>query len=215
MINHDLRIDVASRFRSLGHDFVAHELSDAQLADVKKGLDELAQVVGAAAPRQRAISREGLANFQMVVPDSDAVMKHQLFSDSVVSGGANPMGLGAVLWRDGDEAVMEVTLGSAFEGAPGRAHGGIVAALVDETMGLVNAISGVLAFTAQLDIKYVAPAPVNEPITARAWLARRHGRKHYVEARVSAGNTVVVTATALFIAMEPQKFLEHVPVERA
>jgi acyl-coenzyme A thioesterase PaaI-like protein len=208
--NQDLRIDVASRLRSLGHDFVAHELSDAQLADVKRRLDELAEVVGAAVPRQRAMSREGLANFTMVVPESDTVMKHQLFSDSVVSGGANPMGLGAVLWRDGDEAVMEVTLGSAFEGAPGRAHGGIVAALVDETMGLVNAISGVLAFTAQLDIKYVAPAPVNEPITAR-----RHGRKHYVEARVSAGDTVVVTATALFIAMDPQKFLEHVPVERA
>ncbi len=199
----------------MGHDFVAHDLSDAQLADVVRRLDELAEVVVAAAPRQRVISREGLANFTMVVPASDTVVKHQLFSDSVVSGGANPMGLGAVLWRDGDAAVMEVTLGSAFEGAPGRAHGGIVAALVDETMGLVNAIGGVLAFTAQLDIKYVAPVPVNEPVIARAWLARRHGRKHYVEARVTAGDTVVVTATALFIAMDPQKFLEHVPVEEA
>ena len=51
------------------------------------------------------------------------------------------MGLNASLWREGDVAVMEVTLGRAFEGAPGRAHGGIVAALLDETMGLVHVIN--------------------------------------------------------------------------
>ena len=42
--------------------------------------------------------------------------------------------------RDGDEAVAQVCLGAAFEGAPGRAHGGVVAAVFDaippERLGL-------------------------------------------------------------------------------
>ena len=127
----------------------------------------------AARPRERTIPSGALANFKMAVPAEGQVERHQLFSDSIVSGGANPMGLGGYLWREGDVAVMEVTLGKAFEGAPGRAHGGIVAALIDETMGLVLAINEQLAFTAQLDITYVAPAPINEPIFARAWLKSR------------------------------------------
>lgn len=214
MANQDLRLEAASKLRALGHDFVARDLNDGQFEEIVRRLDELLDVVGAADLRPRAISPEGLANFKMVVPEADAVVKHQLFSDSIVSGGANPMGLGALLWRDGDDAVMEVTLGKAFEGAPGRAHGGVVAALIDETMGLVNAIGGVLTFTAQLDIKFEAPVPVDEPVVARARLVSHHGRKYYVEARVTSGDTVVASASALFIAIDPSKFLEHVPVRQ-
>jgi len=60
----------------------------------------------------------------MAIPEVGKDERHQLFSDSIVTGAANPMGLGGYLWREGDVAVQEVTLGKAFEGAPGRAHGG-------------------------------------------------------------------------------------------
>jgi acyl-coenzyme A thioesterase PaaI-like protein len=148
----------------------------------------------------------------MAVPSENSLEKHQLFSDSIVSGGSNPMGLGGYLWREGDVSVMQVTLGKAFEGAPGRAHGGIVAALLDETMGLVMAINDVLAYTVQLDISYLAPTPVNEPIIARAWLKERDGRKLLIAATVQAGETELASATGLFIAVDPQKFLEHLAV---
>jgi acyl-coenzyme A thioesterase PaaI-like protein len=138
--------------------------------------------------------------------------KHQLFSDSIVSGGANPMGLGAYLWREGDVSVMEVTLGKAFEGVPGRAHGGIVASLLDETMGLVLAIHEVLAYTVQLDISFLAPTPLNEPVIARAWLKERKGRKFFVTATVKAGDTDLASASGLFLTVEPHQFLEHLAV---
>jgi acyl-coenzyme A thioesterase PaaI-like protein len=209
------RARAASLAREFGHEFVARDLNDEQLDEVTARLTELVDLVRDAPPRQRVMTSEGLANFKMAIPRENEVVKHQLFSDSVVSGAANPMGLGGYLWREGDTAVMEVTLGKAFEGAPGQAHGGIVAALLDETMGLVNAINEVLAFTAQLDITFLEPTPVNEPITARARLARSDNRKHFIEAELLAGSRVVATASALFIAVDPSKFLRHMTVQES
>ncbi len=171
-------------------------------------VDELLARVRRAPRRQRRVPRAAVDTFAMAVPDEGQVEKHQLFADSVVSGLANPMGLGAGLRREGDQAVMEVALGAAFEGAPGRSHGGVIAALVDETMGLVMGLQGVLAFTAQLDITFRAPAPVGETLTARAWLDKRHGRKLTIKATVNSGDVLVAEATALFLSVDPSTFLE-------
>jgi acyl-coenzyme A thioesterase PaaI-like protein len=213
MTNEERRADVASRLRDLGHDFVSRDFSDAELDQLLSPIAEMARITKSAASRERDFTNVDITEFKMVVPDVDDVARHQLFADSFVSGTANPLGLGASLRRDGDVAVMEVTLGNAFEGAPGRAHGGVVAALLDETMGLVLAIHGKLAFTAQLDITYLAPTPVNEPLSARAWLARDAHRKLFIEANVTADGVEVVTAKALFIAVDPAKFLEHLVTE--
>ncbi|MBW4078934.1 MAG: PaaI family thioesterase [Acidobacteria bacterium] len=203
------RVRAASQLRELGHEFVSRELSDEQLEVIEAHITQLFELVSAGEPRRRVLSSGLLADFKMAVPEEGQREPHQLFGDSIVSGGANPMGLGGSLWREGNTAVMEVTLGQAFEGAPGRAHGGIVAALIDETMGLVLAINDELAFTAQLDITYVAPTPINQPITARAWLEQRDGRKLSISAKVEAVSVVIAEAKALFISVDPQKFLER------
>jgi acyl-coenzyme A thioesterase PaaI-like protein len=213
MTNDERRAEVAARLRTLGHDFVARTLSDEQLDALLAPLGQLTEIVESAAPRERALPKIDLANFKMAVPREDQVERHQLFADSFVSGVTNPLGLGASLRREGDVAVMDVTLGRAFEGAPGRAHGGVVAALIDETMGLVLAIHGVLAFTGQLDITYLAPTPIGEALSARAWLSRHTHRKLFVEASVRAKDVEVATATALFIAVDPAKFLKHLVPE--
>ena len=58
-------------------------------------------------------------------PPDGGPMSH--FAECVVSGTANPMGIAIDVRREGDEAVADFNLGAAFEGAPKRAHGGIVA----------------------------------------------------------------------------------------
>lgn len=203
----DQRARTAALMRELGHDFVAHDLDAEQLTVVADTLRDLVELVRRCAPRDQRTRRD-VEGYQRSVSDAaTGAGRHQLLSDSIVSGGANPMGLGAELWRDGDAACMRVTLGPAFEGAPGRAHGGVIAALLDETMGLVNAMDGVPAYTVQLDITYLAPAPIGEPITARALPRARAGRKITVEGEVRAGDLVIARATGLFIAVDPQQFL--------
>jgi acyl-coenzyme A thioesterase PaaI-like protein len=207
--NEELRIAAASLMRELGHEFVGRSLNDEQLHAVATDVAALLDRVRDAPLRVREFTRGQVEEFTLTIPTYDELGERQLFSDSVVAGGANPMGLAAQLWREGDVACVRVTLGRAFEGAPGRAHGGVVAALMDEVMGLMNMIHGAMAFTAQLDITYVAPTPVGEPIIARAWLARQDDRKQFVEATLHADELLVATAKALFISIDRATFLEQ------
>jgi len=208
--NEELRIEAASLMRQLGHEFVGRTLSDDELETLSRTMRTLLDEVRTAPPRVRELSRDRLEEFTLTIPTFDEIGGRQLFSDSIVAGAANPMGLAAQLWRDGDVACVRVTLGKAFEGAPGRAHGGVIAALLDEVMGLMNVIHGAMAFTAQLDITYVAPTPVGEPIIARAWLARRDNRKQFVEATLHADDVLVASAKALFITIDRSVFLEQI-----
>jgi acyl-coenzyme A thioesterase PaaI-like protein len=213
VVNDPQRAQAAARLRALGHEFVARSLSDEQLDEVLVSLDHITKVIGSAPARERLRPHADLTDFKMTMPSDDDLERNNVMSDSFVSGATNPHGLGASLRREGDVAIMDVTLGKAFEGAPGRAHGGVVAALIDETMGIVLAIHGVLAFTGQLDITYVAPTPVGEALSARAWLVRQTHRKLYIEGTVNAHDVVVAKASALFIAVDPTKFLEHLATD--
>ncbi len=196
--------------RELGHSFVEHALSDDQLDALSRHLRELHQQVGDAPLRVREFVR---TETPITIPTIEEIGTRQLFADSFVSGAANPMGLAAQLWREGDTACMRVTLGKAFEGAPGRAHGGVLAAVLDEVMGLMNVIHGAMAFTARLDITYHAPTPLGEPIVARAWLERKDERKHFVEATLHADELLVASANALFITIERSTLLEQLIAE--
>jgi acyl-coenzyme A thioesterase PaaI-like protein len=208
--NEEQRIVAAALMRELGHEFVGRTLSDEQLSTLSTELRPLLERVREAPVRVHEFSRDRLEEFTLTIPTFEERGERQLFSDSIVAGAANPMGLAAQLWRDGDVACMQVTLGKAFEGAPGRAHGGVIAALLDEVMGLMNVIHGAMAFTAQLDITYLAPTPVGEPIIARAWLARKDNRKQFVEATLHANDLMVASAKALFISIDRATFLEQI-----
>lgn len=207
MTNEERRLQAAALLRELGHDFVARTFNDDQLDELTSQLATSLAIVKKGGHRVRAFSSDR-SGFASAIPEGRQGEKHQLFFDSIVSGSANPMGLNAAVWREGDVAVMEVTLGRAFEGAPGRAHGGVIAALLDETMGVVHVLNEALAYTAQLDIKYIAPTPIGEPIIARAWLSRREGRKLYIQASLHAGGVELASAHALFIAIDPATFVQ-------
>jgi acyl-coenzyme A thioesterase PaaI-like protein len=203
----------ASLMRELGHAVVGHTLSDDQLDALSEQLDGLRREISDAPIRVREFSRDRLDDVSLAIPTFDELGTRQLFADSFVSGAANPMGLAAQLWREGEVACMQVTLGKAFEGAPGRAHGGVVAALLDEVMGVMNVINGAMAFTANLNITYHAPTPLNEAIIARAWLEHKDDRKHFVEATLHANELLVASSKALFITIDRTKFLEELLAE--
>lgn len=209
MTNDERRIAAASKLRELSHAFVGTTLSDAQLDEVASRLDAVISDVIKGERRVRSFSRDRMVDFMLTLPTEEESGSQQVFGDSIVAGWANPMGLAARLWREGDVAVMKVTLGNAFEGAPGRAHGGVVAALLDEVMGFMNAIHSEMAYTAQLDITYHAPTPVGEPIIARAWLDRSDGRKRYVIGQLHANDELIASAKGLFIAIDRALLLEQ------
>ncbi|MDA8071825.1 MAG: PaaI family thioesterase [Actinomycetota bacterium] len=197
------RVAAATALRRLGHALVAREVDDAILGEIADRVGALLGELDRAPARRRPIGAMKLAQFEGAAASGER-LEH--FPDCVVSGQANPLGIAIVCTRDGDEAVARVTLGAAFEGAPGRAHGGIVAAVFDDTMGYVLMMERTPAYTGRLSITYRAPAPVGEELEFRAKLRRRTGRKLDIVGQARHEETVVAEAEGLFIAVDPARF---------
>jgi len=206
------RADMASALQRLGNALVGHRIDTATATTITEAAEAFHEHVTALPTRDRVA--EMAANPRFVA----AISGHQtstlgadgeamdLFRDSIVSGRTNPMGVGLEVRRDGDTAVATTTLGPAFEGAPGRAHGGIIAAILDETMGFVLPLIGDIAYTANLTIDYVAPAPLHTPLTFTAALRDRADRKLWIEARGTSRDGVFVRAEALFLTVDLSTF---------
>ena len=201
----DARICAATALRALSHAIIAHDVDLDVLDDIARSAEGLLGPVEAAPDRTHPFRRVG--SFAMPTPGEKGDEPTHLFADSIVSGTANPMGMNATLWRDQGEAVMKVVLGPAHEGAPGRAHGGLVAALIDETMGLVLGIIQTPAFTGRLTVTYRAPTPLGVELTGTARVVEQKGRKISMTAEVHAGDTLIAEGEALFIAVAPEQFI--------
>lgn len=93
----------------------------------------------------------------------------------------------------------DLTLGIEYQGPPGCVHGGIVALIFDEMLGLANAAAGSVGMTADLRISYKAPTPLFAPLRFEARQERVEGRKIWATATLHTGETLCATAEALFI----------------
>jgi acyl-coenzyme A thioesterase PaaI-like protein len=190
--------------RRLGHAIVGHDIDDAVFDQMRSTVEGLLAQVEASPVRQRPTLNMDRDLFVVPPPQGGARGSH--FTDCIVTGAANPMGVAAQVLRDGDDAVLRSTLGDAFEGAPGRAHGGVVAALFDEVMGFVLSITCTPAFTGRLTVTYRAPVPIGVPLEFRARLTGREGRKLLMAGEARHGYTVLAEAEALFVAVDPERF---------
>ncbi|MTV25749.1 PaaI family thioesterase [Nitriliruptoraceae bacterium ZYF776] len=203
----DPRARAAAALRRLGHALVGHEADEALLDRVATAADRVADDLEAAPPRQRDLLELKRRMFEIDVPDGADVVH---FDECFVSGPWNPLGIAIAVHRDGDEAVARVELGAAFEGAPGRSHGGIVAAIFDDVLGYLLTFEHQPGFTGELTVRYLAATPIAAPLEFRARRLPREGRKLpcEAEARVvgpDGTGEVVASARAVFIAIEPER----------
>ena len=92
-------------------------------------------------------------------------------------GGANPRGM--KLTFEQDDAARRIRgafrVGAEYQGGPGFVHGGIIATLLDEVMGKVNRFRNVRAVTAELQVEYLRPVPVDEGSGGRRLGSREEG----------------------------------------
>lgn len=197
----DPRERAASALRRLGHALVGHDADPALLDRIAELAARTAATVEGGAPRTRPIDAIKRQLWESPRADGEPMMH---FAECVVSGPANPMGIALAVRRQGDVALAEVNLGPAFEGAPQRAHGGIIAAVFDDVMGYVLQFTRTPAYTGRLTVHYRAPVPVGRDLTVRGWLERRDGRKLSLRAELHA-ETLLCEAEALFIAIPPAR----------
>ena len=105
--------------------------------------------------------------------------------------------------------VAHGVLGSAFEGPPGYVHGGWVALMFDEALGMANAVGGSPGMTARLTVRYRRPTPLRTPLRLDAWTRTREGRRITTVGTLHAGDTLCAEAEALFVQIGEERALEY------
>lgn len=201
------RIDAATVIRRLSHGLVAHRVDVSLLHKIAQTIETFATEV----ERQPIRSRRGemILSPRMAAAVASGTMAEvvqdgafvDLFHDSPVSGSANPLSIGLRVRREGEESIGTVTLAPGWEGAPQRAHGGVVASCIDETLGGLLPMLGTMAFTGKLELTYRAPCPMGVPLQFRV-VVERKGRRLHIEATGSGPDGVFVEATSIFIAVD-------------
>jgi acyl-coenzyme A thioesterase PaaI-like protein len=198
MRTEEAREGAAASLRALNHAFAAHDPADDALASIAETANELTLLASEAPTRDRlALMRNG--------PEG-SILGGSGFEDRAVGGWANPTGVELEVRFDGGEVIADVVLRRAFEGAPGRAHGGIVAAAFDDVTGFVIGRLQEPAFTGELTVRYLAAVPVDEPLEIRARLDGRERRKLFISAELRTSGAVVATCRAVYITVDLSRF---------
>ena len=98
------------------------------------------------------------------------------------------------------EVVAHCTLDASFGGGPSRAHGGVVATLLDEALGRAGNVAGATGLTVVLEVRYRAGVPLGVPLRVTARCDRVEGRKRFASGEIRLGDDVLAEATAVCIA---------------
>ena len=122
-------------------------------------------------------------------------------------GPDNPHGHHLHVRRLGDAVVADHTFDDRHVGAPGIAHGGGVATVLDDLYGFLLYLVGTPAVTRQLTVDYQAPLLIGTPYRLEARVTSQEGRKLFVAASVTdPDGCQVATSTAVFIKVGVDHF---------
>lgn len=128
-------------------------------------------------------------------------------------GSDHPTGLHMTITSgDGLTVVAEFTPADHHQGAPGLAHGGILATAFDEALGSLNWLLAKPAVTGRLECEFKRPVPIGVTLRIDARVLGVSGRKVFVEAEgrlADASGPIAVTASAIFIQVPLEHFITH------
>jgi acyl-coenzyme A thioesterase PaaI-like protein len=104
--------------------------------------------------------------------------------------------LGAVFHDDGREVWTELTPAPHHQGWPGVLHGGIITAVLDETIGRVAFLHDRWVQTAKLTIRFVKPAPLGRLLRATGELVTDRRRLMNMRGKLVIAETGELLAEA-------------------
>jgi uncharacterized protein (TIGR00369 family) len=135
-----------------------------------------------------------------------------------VCGVENPLGLQLRFYdSEPGEVVAEYTLHENYQGYPGVAHGGVVAAMLDEAAGrslMGDMVTPRFMFTARLNVRYRKNVPVGQPLRLVGKAGDSRGRTATATSTIydRAGN-ILAEAEALLINV-PDQVVQNVDLSQ-
>jgi acyl-coenzyme A thioesterase PaaI-like protein len=113
---------------------------------------------------------------------------------------------------DGTAVSGQFEVTEEHQGAPGLAHGGLLACAMDEALGTLGWLLGIPSVTARLESDFRIPVPVGSILHMHAECLGISGRKIYLSATARLNDPqgpIAVAAQALFLAVDLSHFAEH------
>lgn len=130
-----------------------------------------------------------------------------------VCGRENEVSLKMSWYNNVEEQLVwsELTVPSHFNSYPGVVHGGIIAAILDETAGralLINGDNDALMITTHLELKYRRPTPTDQPLIAVGWVERGGNKRARVAGELRLADGTVTAECKANVLKPPTQFLE-------
>ena len=122
-------------------------------------------------------------------------------------GPDSPQGFHLQVAREGDDVVTEHVFEDRHSGAPGIAHGGAVATVVDDLLGYLLFVVREPGVTRHLEVDYLKPVLTGVPYRIRGRVDSREGRKCWLSC-IGTGpdGAVAFTGRALFLVVDLAHF---------
>lgn len=129
-------------------------------------------------------------------PDSNACF---------VCGRENPSGLQLEFFQSEGRVETTFTARPEHQGWPGFVHGGILFAVLDETIGRVGFTIDAWSMSGRVEIRYRQPAPIGVPLRVTGTLVRDRGRALELKGQAQLEDgTVVAEASGLYMRVPPE-----------
>jgi len=132
-------------------------------------------------------------------------------------GEENPVGVRTRFFVVENEVRGAVMIPRHMNGYKDVVHGGILAALLDETMGWAATVFGktrLMFVTAELTVRYMRPVPIEKEIMVRSRLVRDVGRLAYCEGELLMGSEVCARGKGTFSPLDREGTAEVLPYLR-
>lgn len=139
-------------------------------------------------------------SFHDAFADGSYYRDPQRYTDRVfIVGASNPAVPQMALTFDGEAATGVITYDESCVGAPGWAHGGLVATAFDQAMGYRLICEGLPVVTGQLTVDYLRPTPLGKKVTYRATIAEVVERRVQMRATAHIDGKEIGRAKAVFV----------------
>ena len=123
--------------------------------------------------------------------------------DCFACGRENPIGLKVRFRVESDQVVTTFTADEYRCSYHNVVHGGVLSALLDETMGWAPCYQKRLfCYAAELRVRFLSPTPCGIPLTVRGWITADRGKLWETEGSVSGPDgTVYARAWGKYMPM--------------
>lgn len=98
-----------------------------------------------------------------------------------------------------------IWFGPETEGPPGHAHGGSMAAVLDEVLGLAAWAAGYSIVVGNLNVSFRSLLPLKKVVTVESRVISAEGRKVMVHGRIYCKKTAYAQGECLCITIPPSK----------